>query len=177
MAVEVFLRPIVLWVAAALGSGAGQGPVTVYAPLWSYQGAWHVTRANSAPGAKPDQLLNQCALLGKYFTCSQVVNGKPSELLIFVPTDRPGHYYTQTVNPDCRAGGRGELEISGDHWIFSSTWDQGGRTTYYRTTNVFTGKDKIHFEQAESPDGKDYKVTASGDEVKVGPGKTNAPLR
>jgi hypothetical protein len=172
------LRLIVLLTAIAMGIGTGYA-ASAYAPLWTYQGAWHVTRSNFAPGAKPEELLNQCALLDKYFTCAQIVNRKPTQLLIVVPTGKPGHYYTQTVNPDGRAGGRGELEISGDQWIYTSTWDQGGKMTYYRTTKVFTGKDRIHFEQAESPDGKDYKVTGSGDEVKIGPGggRTNAPLQ
>lgn len=165
------MRLIVLLAAVVTGSGGRPAADTTYASLWLYQGAWHVTRANVAPPAKPDELVNQCALLGKYFTCGQIVNGKPAELLVFVPAETPGHYYTQTVNPEGRAGGRGELEISGDKWIYSSTWDQGGKTIYYRTTNVFTGKDKIHFEQAESPDGKDYKVTGSGDEVKVARGQ------
>ena len=165
------MRVIVLLVAVVTTSGAGPAADTTYAPLWLYQGAWRVTRANLASPAKPDELVNQCALLGKYFTCGQTVNGKPAELLGFVPAGNPGHYYTQTVNPEARAGGRGELEISGDKWTYTSTWDQGGRTTYYRTTNIFTGKDHIHFEQAESPDGKDYKVTGLGDEVKVGRGR------
>lgn len=157
---------IVLLLALAM-CGPARAADTTYAPLWLYQGAWRVTRANLAAGAKPDELINQCALLGKYFTCGQNVNGKPAELLIFVPAEKTGHYYTQTVNPQGRAGGRGELEISGNKWIYSSTWDEGGKTTYYRTTNLFTGKDRIHFEQSESPDGKDYKLTGSGDEVRV----------
>lgn len=161
------MRLIVLLAAVVMAYGTAPAGDTTYAPLWLYQGAWHVTRANLAPPAKPDELVNQCALLGKYFTCGQMVNGKPAELLVFVLADKPGHYYTQTVNPQGRAGGRGELQISGDHWTFSSTWDEGGKTTYYRTINVFTGKDRIHFEQAESPDGKDYKVTGSGDEVRI----------
>lgn len=105
--------------------------------------------------------------MSKYFACGEAVNGKPALLMIFVPSDQPGHYYTQTVHPDARAGGRGELQITGDRWTLTSIWDEGGKTVYYRTTDVFTGKDHIHFEQAESSDGKDYKVTGSGDEVRV----------
>lgn len=165
------MRLIVLVAALVLGCGLSPAADTTYAPLWLYQGTWHVTRANLAAGAKPDELINQCALVGKFFTCGQTVNGKPSELLILVPAAEAGHYYTQTVNPDARAAGRGELQISGNQWIFTSTWDQGGRSTYYRTVNVFTGKDKIHFEQAESADRKEYKVTGSGDEVRLAGGR------
>lgn len=135
-----------------------------YRSLWLYNGTWKVTR-NAA--AKPDELKNECALIGKYFACQQTVNGQLSALIIFVPRDKPGQYYTQSINPQGRAMGRGDLEISGDHWTYTSNWDEGGKTTYYRTTNIFTGKTRIHFEQEESSDGKQWKVTNSGDEIRV----------
>jgi hypothetical protein len=139
----------------------------VYGPLSSYQGTWHVTA--KAAGAKPDELKNQCALVGKYFVCQQSVNGQTGDLLIFIPVaNNAGHYHTQNVNLQGRASGVGDLEISGDRWVYSSRWDQGGgKITYYRTTNVFQGKNRIQYEQAESPNGKDWKVTNSGDEVRV----------
>ena len=106
--------------------------------------------------------------------CQQTVNGTPEELLIFVPAKAAGQYYTQSVKPEGRAGGRGGLEISGDHWTYSSTWDQGGKTTYYRTINVFTGKNQIHYEQQESDNNKDWKTTGSGDEVRLKAGATKS---
>ncbi|MBV9765557.1 MAG: hypothetical protein JOZ48_11995 [Acidobacteriaceae bacterium] len=159
---------IVVLVLALAGhtSRAADTSDATYAPLWLYNGAWQVTQ----DGKSPEQLKNECALVGMYFACQQIVNGKPSELLIFVPANKPGHYYTQSVMPEGRAGGRGDLEISGDHWTYTSTWDEGGKTTYYRTTNVFTGKTRIHFEQAESSNNKDWKVTSSGDEVHISGG-------
>ena len=112
--------------------------------------------------------MNDCALVGRYFACQQTVNGAPSELLIFIPAKETGRYYTQSVMPEGRAGGRGDLEISGNKWTYSSTWNQGGKTTYYKTINTFTGKNQIHFEQLESPDNRDWKSTNSGDEVRIG---------
>lgn len=139
---------------------------SVYAPLWLYQGTWQVTRQGTAQG-KPDTLKNQCALVGRYFACQQTVNGTPGALLVFIPTSQPGHYYTQNIMPEGRATGRADLEISGNRWIFSNTWDQGGRTTYYRTTNIFTGKTHIHFEQAESSNNRDWTVKSSGEETRT----------
>jgi hypothetical protein len=139
-----------------------------YAPLWLYQGSWHVTRSGLAPGTKPDLLTNQCSLIGKYFACQQTVNGTAGALLIIIPTGQPGRYYMQTVLPEGRATGKSDLEISGDRWVFSNRWqEQPGKTVHYRTTNVFTGKNRIHFEQAESPDGTQWVVKASGEEVRV----------
>ncbi len=143
-------------------------PDPVYAPLWLYQGTWHVSRSDLAAGAKPEELQNQCALLGKYFACQQTINGQAGALIIFIPAAKAGQYYTQNIRVDGFASGRGNLEIAGDHWTYISTRDESGRTVYYRTTNVFTGKNRIHFESAESGDGKSWKVTGSGDEVRAG---------
>ena len=73
--------------------------------------------------------------------------------------------------PDGRAGGLGDLTIEGDKWTFSGTWNQGRKTTTFRTVNVFTSKTHIHFEQQESNDGKEWKTTGAGDEVRTGSGK------
>jgi hypothetical protein len=140
-----------------------------YTPLWLYSGSWRVTHQKDQP---PDKLTNQCALVGHFFTCEQTVNGVPGNLLIFIPVpNKPGHYYTQNVRPEGRATSRGDLEIQDDNWIYSSTWDQGGSTVYYRTTNVFTGKNKIQYEQAESSDNKNWTVKNSGEEIRVSPSK------
>jgi hypothetical protein len=141
---------------------------STYAPLRLYAGSWRLTRKDSPAGSKPEELMNVCAQLGKYYACQQTVDGAVSSLMIFVPAGKPGHYFTQNVNLQGRALGKGDLEISGDHWIFSSYWDQGGRGTYYRTLNDFTGRDHIHFEQQESSNGKDWTTKNSGDETRVG---------
>jgi len=134
-----------------------------YAPLWLYQGSWH----EMPKGKEPFELTNQCALIGKYFGCQQTVGGKIEALVIFVPAEQNGHYFTQSVLPEGWAMGRGELEIEGDRWTYSSKAQDGAKTTYYRTTNVFKGKDQIHYEQSESPDGKQWTTTGSGDEVRA----------
>ena len=162
------------YLAMACWAYAAATPDTIYAPLRLYEGTWRITRKDLGPGAKPDELKNDCALVGKFFACQQTVNGTPGPLLIFLPIpNQPGHYHTQNVNQEARASGIGDLEISGDHWVFSSRWDQGGgKTTYYRTINQFSGKTHIHFEQQESSNGKDWTVKNSGDEVRVsGPGR------
>ena len=155
----------------AFGLSAAQGPApsdATYGPLWNYNGTWQITKSGAA---KPDVLLNQCALVGKYFACQQSVNGAVSALLVFVPSGTPGQFHTQSVMPDGRGAGLGMLKVEGDKWTFLSNWNQGGSTTYYKTTNVFTGKTRIHFEQQESSDNKDWKTTGSGDEVRTSAGR------
>lgn len=139
----------------------------VYAPLWLYKGSWELKQSNTKTGTASDYIANVCGLVGKFFACQQTVNGKLSSLVIFIPRDKPGQYYTQAVLPEGLAAGRGELEIGGDLWTYRSQATDKGKTMYYRTTNVFTGKDKIHFEVSESPDGEHWTVTKSGDETRT----------
>ena len=93
------------------------------------------------------------------------MDGKAGALLVFTPSQTKGTYYTQPVLPDGHAAGRGELQIEGDRWTYPSKEEENGKTKYYRITNVFSGKDHIHFERSESADGRTWKVLASGEEV------------
>jgi hypothetical protein len=138
-----------------------------FAPLSVYEGSWRVTPAASNAGAKPYQLAVECALVGKYFTCQQTTEGRAGSLLVIIPAEHPGHYNTQTIMPDGRATGRDELEISGNQWTFRSRRQEGTKTTQYRTLYTFSGKDRIHFEQAQSNDGKQWTVTNSGDQIRI----------
>ncbi len=121
----------------------------------------------NTPGSVPvsNKIQNDCADVGQFFLCQQTVDGKVAALLIFTPGDSKGRYYTQPILPDGHATGRGELEIEGDRWTYPSKEEENGKTKYYRITNVFSGKDRIHFERSESVDDKTWKVLASGDEV------------
>jgi hypothetical protein len=141
---------------------AASPPSDPYAPLWIYTGSWQVTRA----GAAPETLVNECARIGTYLGCQQTVNGSVVGLLIIIPAKEPGHYYTQTVLPQGRATGLGELEIAGDRWTFVNSEPGNGKVTHYRTVNTFTGKTHIHFEQAVSGDGNNWTVTGTGETVK-----------
>ena len=158
---------ILLLIFLSVISGAAPTSPPPHDSLMLYQGNWKVTRKSAGPSAKPDELQNQCASVGKFFTCQQTVNGSVVALLVFVPTNQPGHFATQVVLPEGRATGRGDLEISGNRWVFTSSWNQGSKTTRYRTTNVFADKNHIHFEQEESPDGVHWETKDSGDDVRV----------
>jgi hypothetical protein len=153
--------------AAGFAMFARGAPTSPSNPLALYQGSWLVTRSKAGAGAKPDHLTNYCAQLGKYFACQETVNGSVVGLLVFIPTPDSGHFYTQTILPEGRATGQDELEIAGNQWIFKSRRQEGSKITYYRTTNTFSGRTRIHFEQAESTDGKQWTTKNSGDETKV----------
>ena len=137
-------------------------------PLALYNGTWRITRKDQ----QPEELVNRCTQFSKYFACEQTVNGTVVSLVTYVPSSTAGEYHTQSILPSGRAAGLGTLVINGNTWTFANSWNQGGgKSTYYRTINVFSGKDKIHFEQQESTDRSTWKTTGSGDEVRVAPGK------
>ncbi len=145
-------------------AAAADGP---YAPLMLYHGSWQLTKKDLPPGGNPDTLVDECARVGTYYACQQTVNGKLAALIVFIPAERPGYYYTQAVLPQGLAAGRGELEIDGPDWTYLSKSEEDGKTTWYRTTNHFTGKDRIHFEQSESADKEHWTTKSSGDEVRI----------
>ncbi len=160
--------------AIAIGLAAGSGMAfgaDAYAPLRLYQGTWRVKSGHGGDAAKATVLSNECARIGQFFGCQQTVDGKPEALILFLPHGEPGHYYTQAVTAEGRAMGRGDLVIAGSRWTYSSKSDDGGKQTWYRTTNEFTGADRIHYEQAESSDGEHWVVKGSGDEERAGGGK------
>ena len=160
-----FATLCILAFTSSLCFGADADPA--YAPLWLYKGTWELKQSGAKSGTAPDTISNVCNLIGKFFGCQQTVNGKLASMILFIPNDKAGHYYTQSVLPEGWATGRGELEIAGDLWTYHSKDVDNGKTTYYRTTNVFTGKDKIHYEVSESADGEHWTTTKSGDEVRT----------
>ena len=134
-------------------------------PLQVLQGRWKVTRAGASG---PDDLVNDCSTVGRYFVCQQTVNGAAGALLIISSVGEQGKYFTQNVLPEGRATGRDDLDIAGEKWTWSSRRLEAGHGTLYRTINQFTGRDRIHFEQQESTDnGGQWVTKASGDEVRV----------
>ncbi len=153
-------------VLAVLLAQAPANPPDPYAPLRLYDGGWTISMHNPSGKTTTDALVNECHLFGHYYACQQTVNGKVGALVVFVPTGAPGQYYTQNVLPAGQATGRGDLTIEGAHWTYMGHDDENGKTTWYRTTNEFTGNDRIHFESATSTDDKTWTVTMSGDEVR-----------
>ena len=148
--------------------GAMMIGVDQLAPISVYDGGWTITATTTMAGAgKPDELVNHCSRATAYYACEQVVNGKPMALIVFTATEVPGKFHTQVVLPDGFSTGRGDLTISDNHWTFLGKDVEKDKTTYFRTENYFTGRDKIHFEQYESTDNKTWVKKNEGDEVRA----------
>ena len=157
---------IVVLILALFAGQTPANPADAYAPLRLYDGAWTVTMHDESGKTHTDSLFNTCHFFGLYFACQQTVNGKVGALVVFLPAGTPGQYHTQNVLPEGWASGRGDLTIEGNHWTYLGKDEENGKTTWYRTTNEFTGNDRIHFESAQSDDNKTWRVTGSGDEVR-----------
>lgn len=168
------MRVLGVGLAIAIGLASGSGMALgadAYAPLRLYQGTWRVKSGHGADAGKVTVLVNECARIGQFFGCQQTVDGKAEALILFLPYGKPGHYYTQAVTAEGRAMGRGELEIAGSRWTYLSKSVNDGKQTWYRTTNEFSGEDRIHYEQAESSDGVKWVVKGSGDEERGSGGR------
>ncbi len=151
---------------AALVVAAASNP---FAPLELYNGTWTVHAQHSFSGADgPDTLVNHCNRGQAFYTCEQIVNGKPAALVIFTASSEPGKFDVDNILPNGHASSDTDLFIHGDHWTFIT--NSATNTPRYRTENVFNGPDRIHFEQFESPDGgKTWNKTNEGDDTRVKP--------
>jgi len=143
-----------------------------YAPLRLYDGKWDVLPASEDKPAEPVHIENHCAKVGDFFACNQFVNGKNMALVVFLPLrllENGGYVYR---NQALRSEGDdfstwGRLEIVGDRWVYSSDETDKGKKIYWRTTNVFSGPDRIHFEVQRSEDGATWVTKMSGDEARA----------
>ncbi len=151
----------IVLVGSTLLTAAGTDPM----PLKQYAGSWKVTR-KSTNGQVEDLKVN-CAQAGKSYACEQSVSGSVRGVLIFLPSGTPGHFITQNIQPDGRATGRGELSIDGNRWVFTNSWNNGSSVTHYRTTNVFTPPNHVHFEQEESTDGTNWQTKDIGEQIRA----------
>lgn len=135
--------------------------------LTAYEGEWHVKPPFEKGSREFDQLINRCVERDIYFTCEQVLNGKPISLVVFTTTDDPKKFHVQNVLPTGFATGRTDLSVDGSHWTYLGKDTEDSKTTWYRTDNYFTGRDRIHFEQYRSSDGQHWEKQSEGDEARA----------
>lgn len=160
----------IVWVLISLAASIATASAAddPFAPLRLFQGEWNVMPSDRAKSAAPDSTVNQCVQIGAYFACQQTVNGKTDALIVFVAGGPKGYYKMRPVQPDGSSPSMAEsLTVSGKRWTYR--WDdrEHGRAVHYRNVNTFNGNDGIHYEVAQSLDGINWKVTASGDERRV----------
>ena len=138
-----------------------------YAPLRLYDGNWQFEMTDGKDVSHM-HISNHCEKTGLFFVCEQVIDGKPSNLVVFLPAGTSAgtqNYRTQGLSTDARRPRDwGNLEISGNRWVYSSEETDGGSKVYWRIINIFSGPDKIHFEVQHSTDSKTWETKQSGEE-------------
>jgi hypothetical protein len=138
-----------------------------YAPLRLYNGNWEFEMTDGKEVSHM-RISNHCEKTGLFFVCEQVIDDKPSNLAVFLPTGNSAgkqNYRTQGLSVDTgKPRDWGNLEISGNRWVYSSEEMDKGEKVYWRIINVFSGADKIHFEVQHSTDAKTWNTKQSGDE-------------
>lgn len=136
--------------------------------LTVYDGRWQVDVARAPDAAdspaKADHLVNHCHLTDAFYTCEQVVNGKPVALLVFAATERAGVYRSVVVLPDGSAGHASQVTIAGNHWTYLSS-DEAGKPVF-RVENYFRDRDHIHYEQYKADSSGAWTKMGAGDEVR-----------
>ncbi len=182
MLAVLMLSLLVFWASPKLPAVQAEhaaGPATTtkvaadpYAPLRLYEGRWDAVTSGGDKPADTVHIENHCAKAGEFFTCNQVINGKSAALVVFLPLhalENGGYaYHNQALRAEGDGPGTwGNLEIVGDRWVYSSDETDKGKKIYWRTVNVFSGPDKIHFEIQRSEDGAKWDTTMSGNEARV----------
>ena len=113
-------------------------------------------------------IANHCERTGVFFVCEQMINGKSEDLVVFLPTGVSGTtfiYKTAGLSVSGEAPGDwGKLEIQGERWTYSSEDTEKDAKVYWRTINLFSGPDKIHFEVQRSNDGATWETKRTGEE-------------
>ena len=129
----------------------------------------------AGPGAPPagsvtSALVSHCTRFTAYFACEQVIDGKPAELILYVPAGPPGKFFTKMVMPNGLSTDRGEFTVEPSHPGHFTYLDKGlanGKPVYSRTENFIRSADSIHFEEYESTDNQTWTKTNEGDETRM----------
>ncbi|MES2391301.1 MAG: hypothetical protein V4555_06660 [Acidobacteriota bacterium] len=137
-----------------------------FAALEVYEGTWTVHAAHPfSGGTGPDTLVNHCTRGQAFYSCEQVVNGKPAALVVFTLSKTPGKYDVDSILPNGHASSDTDLMIEGDHWTFLTHGANGEAS--YKTENTFHGRDSIHFVIERSTDGAHWETVNQGDDTRV----------
>ncbi|WP_372785302.1 hypothetical protein [Phenylobacterium sp.] len=151
-----------LWATAA----AAAQPASVE-PLMRYNGDWAATVGDG----KITDIDNRCTQDRAFITCEQVIDGKPTGLLVFLPVAGPAgtrEYLTTSLSADgSPTHPWSHLTIAGEHWVFHSDKPDADGKNYSRVINDFSGPTRIHYEIQSSEDGRTWATQRAGDERKI----------
>jgi hypothetical protein len=107
-----------------------------------------------------------------YLVCEQLIkapDGDHHQLTVYSFNSKEGNYSYSTIGDPGGKPTSGTVEIKDNIWIYSSIFENNGKTTLIRTTNEFTSFDKEIFKVERSDDGgATWKTLLQGAASKVG---------
>ncbi|HEY4356564.1 MAG TPA: hypothetical protein VGN16_12505 [Acidobacteriaceae bacterium] len=163
------LLPFLFAISLAASPAVSSPLESAFAPLHVYEGTWNVHAQHPfSGGSGPDTLVNHCHEDQAFYTCEQVVNGKPAALVIYTVSGEAGKFDVDNVLPNGHASSDTDLLIRGGQWTYITN-DAPHHPTF-RVENTFHGPDAIHFEMFSTPDGgKTWTKVNEGDDTRVRP--------
>lgn len=109
---------------------------------------------------------------GTYVVCEQLVKiagGDHRQLTIYSYNARDNNYSYTTLSDRGARPTSGRLEIKGNIWTYSSSFEAGGKVIHIRTTNEFTDPRTEVFKAESSDDGgATWRTSVQGTAHKTG---------
>ena len=139
--------------------------------IQAYAGTWkteteHFDTPYSKAGRESSTLRNECWKNGGFYVCNQYVNGESKALIVFTYDEKSKSYTTYPILPGGGAASKGKLVIEGNVWTYPWENTEGGKTTYFRVVNTFSGPGKIEYRQEYSADKEKWTLMGKGSEAK-----------
>jgi hypothetical protein len=141
--------------------------------LGAFLGKWQTEASFTGSDVKISSTL-EChwSPQSSYLICEQLIkapDGDHHQLTVYSFNSKDGNYSYSTIGDPGAKPTSGTVEIRGNVWTYSSSFENNGKTTRIRTTNEFTSPDKEVFKVERSDDGgATWKTFLQGAANKVG---------
>lgn len=146
---------------------ANTAPLAAFIGHWEGGGVFYDTAMSKAGTITSN---TDCAWSpeGHYLICEQSISddkGTHQQLTVYTADSQGGGFTYYTITGSA-APFTGKVKIEGNKWTYDNSFEQSGKTTEVRTTNLFSGEDesfKTEFSVEGGPwttmlDGKSHRV-------------------
>ncbi len=162
----------VLAVAACISLGVAQADDPAK-KLGAFLGKWQTEGAFTGSDTKISSTLEcRWSPQGTFLVCDQLVKlpgGDHHQFTAYSYNTKDSAYSYVTIPDPGAKPNSGKVEIKGNVWTYSSSFENNGKTTQVRTTNEFTDPHTETFKTEFSDDGgASWKTILQGTAHKVG---------
>jgi len=147
-------------------STVGLDKISLYAGTWKSEVETLDTQYSRA-GKKTKTITNNCWRATSYYTCEQIVDGKPAGLIVFTYHADDDSYSSYAIPGDGKDAPVGKLIIKGSIWTYPWHTTYKGKVVYLRILNVFESAISIEYSEEASDDDQHWTLLARGVETRV----------